>query len=151
MIDLKNMHLVLGVRAEQSLRDAVRAVADAAPDADEPAPGVAAAAQGDDDLELAPAGRKDWIAGVRIGEATTYGELEALGKSVLRRLLRLESRQRIRAENVRLWVVPPPVPVFRDPLPAEGAGGDGEAPEEDDGGEDDGEGGPAGRAGDDLP
>jgi hypothetical protein len=108
MTDLKTMHLVMGVRAEQSLRDAVRAAAESSAD-------------DADDLVLAPAGRKDWIAGVRIGEAASYREIAEIGKKVLKRLLRLESRQRIRSENVRLWIVPPPVPVFRDPLPSEAA------------------------------
>ena len=106
MNDTKTLHLLVGVRAEQSLRDAVRTA-------------VEQTAEEADDLVLAPAGRKDWIAGVRIGEATSFGELATLGKRVLARLISLETRQRIRAEHVRLWVVPPPVPVFRDPMPQE--------------------------------
>ena len=107
MSDTKTLHLLLGVRAEQSLRDAVRSAVERATDESE-------------ELVLAPAGRKDWIAGVRIGEATSFRELAALCRRVLARLIALESRQRIRMENVRLWVVPPPVPVFRDP-PQDGA------------------------------
>jgi len=110
MNDTKTLHLLLGIRAEQSLRDAVRAAVEQSTDEAE-------------DLVLSPAGRKDWIAGVRIGEAMSFGELAALGRRVLARLISLESRQRIRAENVRLWVVPQPVPVFRDPVPQEPAHG----------------------------
>jgi len=102
MSETKTLHLLLGVRAEQSLRDAVRSAVEQSSDESE-------------ELVLAPAGRKDWIAGVRIGEATSFRELAALSRRVLTRLITLESRQRIREENVRLWVVPPPVPVFRDP------------------------------------
>jgi hypothetical protein len=118
MNDTKPLHLLLGVRAEQSLRDAVRNAIELSTDEAE-------------DLVLAPAGRKDWIAGIRIGEGMSFGELAALAKRVLARLIALESRQRIRAENVRLWVVPAPVPVFRDPLPQESApapGSSGDAP-----------------------
>jgi hypothetical protein len=111
--ETKPLHLLLGVRAEQSLRDAVRDAVEGAID-------------DGDDLVLAPAGRKDWIAGVRIGETTSFGELAALCRRVLARLIALDSRQRIRAENVRLWVVPAPVPVFRDP-PQEAAAGPGQA------------------------
>jgi len=128
MNELKPMHLLMGVRAEQSLRDAVRDAIELSPDDAE-------------DLVLAPAGRKDWIAGIRIGETAAFGEISALSKRVLLRLLRLDSRQRIRSENVRLWVVPAPVPVFRDPLPPltresenDGEGlGDGEADDDGDG------------------
>jgi len=102
MSETKTLHLLLGVRAEQSLRDSVRTAVEQSSDARE-------------DLVLAPTGRKDWIAGVRIGEAMSFRELTALSRRVLTRLIALESRQRIRAENVRLWVVPQPVPVFRDP------------------------------------
>ena len=111
------MHLLMGVRAEQSLRDAVRDAIERATDDRE-------------ELVLAPSGRKDWIAGIRVGEAASFREISALGKAVLARLLSLDSRQRIRSENVRLWVVPPPVPVFRDPLPGD-AMGDGAAADAD--------------------
>jgi hypothetical protein len=114
MNDTKTLHLLFGVRAEQSLRDAVRNAVEQSTDEAE-------------DLVLAPAGRKDWIAGVRIGETTSFGELAVLGRRVLTRLISLDSRQRIRAENVRLWVVPQPVPVFRDPLPQESTQGESSA------------------------
>jgi hypothetical protein len=103
---LKPLDLLVGVKAEQSLRDAVRTVIE----------------QADDDLdglELAPVGRKDWVAGRRIGAAVSFGELGRIGRAVLTQLLGLDSRQRIRQENVRLYVVQPPVPVFKDPEPAE--------------------------------
>jgi hypothetical protein len=125
MEEPKTMHLLMGVRAEQSLRDAVRTA-------------VEGAADDSEELVLAPSGRKDWIAGVRVGETSSFREIAALGRVVLTRLLSLDSRQRIRSENIRLWVVPAPVPVFRDPPPMDAARGgalepdaDGDEPEDD--------------------
>jgi hypothetical protein len=103
---LKPLDLLVGVKAEQSLRDAVRAAVE----------------QSEDDLgglELAPVGRKDWIAGQRIGTAVAFGELARIGRAVLTQLLGLDSRQRIRQENVRVYVLQQPVPVFKDPDPVE--------------------------------
>ena len=102
MDEAKPQDLLIGVKAEQSLRDAVRALVEA-DDADSGG------------LELAPVGRKDWVAGVRLGALSALPAIAASADDVLRRLLALDSTQRIRRESVRVWVVPPPVPVFKDP------------------------------------
>jgi hypothetical protein len=99
---LAKIHLLVGVKAEQSLRDAVRAAVD---DVDVDS----------GDLELAPVGRKDWVAGVRAGSDLSFGRLQELSGKVLGQLIALDSRQRIRRENVRVFAVQPPVPVFKDP------------------------------------
>jgi hypothetical protein len=112
MIELKPQDLLVGVKAEQSLRDALRDALES----------DGAAAEG---LELVPVGRKTWVAGRRIGpEADPARVAEALAE-VHRRLLALGSAQRIRREAVRVWAAAPPVPVFRDPdpLPRAPAGG----------------------------
>lgn len=101
MNDLKTLELLVGVKAEQSLRDAVRTAVESQPELDE--------------LELVPVGRKDWVAGIRAGTSLLMGDFDSRGLHVLTLLLKLESRQRIRRENVRLYVVPPPVPIFKDP------------------------------------
>jgi hypothetical protein len=106
MGDISKLHLLVGVKAEQSLRDSVRAVVDQAD-------------EGTEDLELAPVGRKDWVAGVRAGAELRFGDLALIAGSVLGRLIQLDSHQRIRQENVRVYVVQPPVPVFKDPVEPE--------------------------------
>jgi hypothetical protein len=102
MSEMSRLHLLVGVKAEQSLRDEVRAVVDQDED-------------GSEELELAPVGRKDWIAGVRVTADLGFNRLEEIAVTVLGRLIALDSRQRIRRENVRVYVVQPPVPVFKDP------------------------------------
>lgn len=110
MGELHKLHLLVGVKAEQSLRDSVRAVIEQTEDDSE-------------SLELAPVGRKDWVAGIRIDETVEFGKLGPIASEVLGHLIAIDSRQRIRRENVRAYVVQPPVPVFKDPeeppLPAE--------------------------------
>lgn len=106
MSEISKLHLLVGVKAEQSLRDSVRAVVD---QADESA----------EDLELAPVGRKDWVAGARAGSDLRFGDLASIASSILGRLIGLDSHQRIRQENVRVYVVQPPVPVFKDPVEPE--------------------------------
>jgi len=102
MGEISKIHLLVGVKAEQSLRDSVRgAVDDAEVDTGE--------------LELVPVGRKDWVAGVRAGTDLPYSELQQIAGRVLSQLIALDSRQRIRQENVRVYSVQPPVPVFKDP------------------------------------
>jgi len=61
------------------------------------------------------------VAGVRTGADLRFGELEVRCQRVLKMLLGLDSRQRIRRENVRIYAVPAPVPIFKDPLPKEEA------------------------------
>lgn len=102
MRKLKKIDLFVGVKAEQSLRELVRAHADNA--------GV------DDtfDLELTPVGRKDWIAGKRYGNSLVYGELQQVEDDVLASLIGLESSQRIRRETIRVYAVAQPVPVFKE-------------------------------------
>jgi hypothetical protein len=102
MSEISRIHLLVGVKAEQTLRDAVRAAVDD-PEVDT------------GDLELAPVGRKDWVAGVRAGSDLRFEALHELAGQVLGRLIALDSRQRIRRENVRVYAVQPPVPVFKDP------------------------------------
>ncbi|MFO8072721.1 MAG: hypothetical protein R6V85_12690 [Polyangia bacterium] len=102
MIEVDEKQILVGVKADQSLCDAVREAVDGSESDDEV-------------IELSPIGRKDWVAGRRVTNALTFGELDALVGDVLRRLLALDSKQRIRRENVRAYAVPPPVPVFKDP------------------------------------
>jgi hypothetical protein len=98
---MKSIDLFCGVKAEQTLRDAARAATESSPD-------------DADVLELVPEGKKNWLCGARIGSAVRFGELEQIRGDVLKRLIALDSHQRIRAENVRVWPVQPPVPVFKD-------------------------------------
>ncbi len=97
---MKTADLIVGVKAEQTLRDALRTAVE----------------QGDDPggLELVPFGKKDWIVGKRIGSSVLFGELGAIIRAVLKQLLTLESFQRIRGESVRVFSIQPPVPVFAD-------------------------------------
>jgi hypothetical protein len=114
MIELKQQDLLIGVKADQSLRDVLRDALD----------GEQRGAEG---LELAPVGRKTWVAGRRIGPVEDLARIAEAAEDVHRRLLALGSAQRIRQENIRVWVAAPPVPVFRDPEPrdAEPRGGEG--------------------------
>lgn len=101
-MELKPQDLLIGVKADQSLRDALRED------------------QGREDvehLELAPVGRKTWIAGRRVGPVEDLAGMERTAGEVHRLLMALGSAQRIRRESVRVWVAAPPVPVFRDPEP----------------------------------
>ena len=104
MITLKPQDLLVGVKAEQSLRDALREALEADKDAA-------------DGLELIPVGRKTWVAGRRIGPVADPARIAEEVAEVHRRLMALGSAQRIRREIVRVWVAAPPVPVFRDPDP----------------------------------
>ncbi|MBW2276058.1 MAG: hypothetical protein JRF63_01120 [Deltaproteobacteria bacterium] len=102
MNEISKIHLLVGVKAEQSLRDSVRgAVDDTEVDTG--------------DLELVPVGRKDWVAGVRAGSDLPFSKLQQIAGQILSQLIALDSRQRIRQENVRVYSVQPPVPVFKDP------------------------------------
>ena len=102
MGNVSSLDLLVGIKAEQSLRDEVRAAMDEA----------GAESVG---LELTPVGPKDWIAGTRVGTAISFKRVTEVCTEVLTKLIALESRQRIRMENIRFYVVPPPVP---DPLEA---------------------------------
>ena len=104
---MKGIDLFLGIRTEQTLRDAARA--------SEGETGHG----GNKRTELCPIGKKDWIAGERIGMSVRFKELSGKQKAVIRDLLHLNSHQRIRHENIRLFAVRQPVPVFKDPLPDE--------------------------------
>ncbi len=97
---MKTVDLFVGVKAEQSLRDTVRAAIEQEDHSDQ--------------LELAPFGKKDWIAGRRIGSTVQFSMLDEIIISVRKQLLALGSHQRIRQENVRVYAVQPPVPVFKD-------------------------------------
>ncbi|MBN2718621.1 MAG: hypothetical protein JXX14_22440 [Deltaproteobacteria bacterium] len=99
MSNMKTLDILVGVKAEQSLRDAVRALVE----------------QSDTDMELTPVGRKDWIAGERVGGSLSQANLEETCRAVHRRLMALGSEQRIRFETIKLYAVAKPVPVFRDP------------------------------------
>ncbi len=105
-VKMKKIELLFGIKAEQSLRDAIREHSEKGGDAQNP-------------LELCPVGQKDWIAGRRIGAIIGFGECEKSARSVMQRLVRLKSYQRIRRENIRLYAVKPPVPVFKEPAPEE--------------------------------
>ncbi len=108
---VSSLDLLVGVKAEQSLRDGVRAAVDEA----------GAESVG---LELTPVGPKDWIAGTRVGKVISYSLVTEVCEKVLTKLIALESRQRIRMENVRFYAVPPHVPVFKDPPLPEFSNGD---------------------------
>lgn len=98
---MKSIDILLGVKAEQTLRDAARNAAEESTDeADVP--------------ELCPVGKKDWIAGKRFGSSVPFGELEKKRLEVVKALIALGSHQRIRQDNVRVYAVRPPVPVFKD-------------------------------------
>lgn len=111
MGNVSSLDLLVGIKAEQSLRDEVRTAMDEA----------GAESVG---LELTPVGPKDWIAGTRVGTMISYTKVTGVCAMVLTKLIALESRQRIRMENVRFYVVPPPVPVFKDPPSPEFSNGD---------------------------
>jgi len=98
---MKGIDCYFGVRAEQTLRDAVRAQGEET----EPSKNI---------LELCPVGKKDWIAGARFGKIVKLGEVASHAKSVLSMLMSLQSHQRIRSESLRVFSVRPPVPVFKD-------------------------------------
>ena len=105
MGNVSTLELLVGIKAEQSLRDEVRTAVDEA----------GSESVG---LELTPVGPKDWIAGARVGTSISYVRVSEVCAEILAKLIALESRQRIRMEKIRFYVVPPPVPVFKDsPLP----------------------------------
>ena len=101
---MKRIDLFLGIKAEQTLRDAVRAAAEeSTDDADVP--------------ELCPVGKKDWIAGKRLSTSLVFGQIEEKKRAVIKNLIGLQSHQRIRQESIRIYAVRPPVPVFKDTIP----------------------------------
>ncbi len=118
---MKSIDLFIGIKAEQTLRDATRNAQEASPDET-------------DVPELCPVGKKDWIAGKRLGYAVRFGDLEGHRLSVIKELIHLGSHQRIRQDNLRIYAVRPPVPVFKDAMengdqlldeaPAKDTGGD---------------------------
>ena len=100
---MNKIDLLVGIRAEQSLRDTLRTVTDDA--------GLE-----DVNLELTPVGRKDWVAGKRLSSVVECSELPKIEDSVLKELISLDSKQRVRRENIRMFAVVKPVPVFKDPF-----------------------------------
>ncbi len=98
---MKSLDLFFGVKAEQSLRDAVRNASETE-------------ASDTSVAELYPMGKKDWIAGCRLGETLTFRELKNRQSDVMRRLISVGSHQRIRQDSLRVHAVHPPVPVFRE-------------------------------------
>lgn len=98
---MKSLDLFLGVKAEQTLRDMARNAAEESPD-ESAVP------------ELCPIGQKDWIAGRRLKPKSTFAEVDTMRGEVIRELIALGSHQRIRQDNLRLYAVNPPVPVFKD-------------------------------------
>ncbi|MCU0660885.1 MAG: hypothetical protein MUC50_00995 [Myxococcota bacterium] len=99
---LKPIELLVGVRTEQSLRDALREHTEANPD--------------DLTLELCPVGAKDWVAGERVGHCLKFPCLAEIQKRVLGKLNGLRSHQRIRGESLKVYAIRSQVPVFRDAL-----------------------------------
>jgi hypothetical protein len=98
---MKLIDLFFGIKAEQTLRDVARnAAEESAEESVVP--------------ELCPIGKKDWIAGRRFGPCLKFGELEAKRVEVVKQLIALGSHQRIRQDNLRIYAVRPPVPVFKD-------------------------------------
>jgi hypothetical protein len=104
---MRSIDIFIGVKAEQTLRDAARNAAEESP-------------EGADMPELCPVGKKDWIAGKRYGPSIPFGELETKRADVVKALIALGSHQRIRQDNLRIYAVRPPVPVFKDAEPATG-------------------------------
>ena len=100
---MKLLDLFLGVKAEQTLRDMARNASEESSD-ESTVP------------ELCPIGQKDWIAGRRLKRFATFSEVNAMRGEVIRQLIALGSHQRIRQDNLRLYSVTPPVPVFKDVL-----------------------------------
>lgn len=98
---MKLLDLFIGIKAEQSLRDLVRSASESS-STDEAG------------VELYPVGKKDWIAGGRLPEETTFRALRSHQPDVLRSLIALKSHQRIRQDGLRIYAVNPPVPVFRE-------------------------------------
>lgn len=98
---MKRLDLLVGVKSEQSLRDAVRETVEKSDGAS-------------DGLELAPVGKKDWVAGKRYDSALLFGDLDKILTDVLATLIGLGAQQRIRRENIRIYSVKPHVPVFKD-------------------------------------
>jgi hypothetical protein len=118
MTTMKPLEILVGVKAEQTLRDTVRAAIEAGGDK----------AAG---LELAPLGNKDWIAGVRLGPQAGLAEVKRLSREVQAALIATGSFQRIRIESVRAYAVQKPVPVFKEtgePAPADEPAAEGEEP-----------------------
>lgn len=99
MNEIKTLDILIGVKTEQSLRDAVRTLMD----------------QSETEIELTPVGKKDWIAGERIGYSISQMDLEETCRKVHRKLMALGAEQRIRFESIKLYAVAKPVPVFKDP------------------------------------
>ena len=100
---MKSIDLFIGIKAEQTLRDGARNAQEESPDES-------------DVPELCPIGKKDWIAGKRLGPYSKFGELEGQRLAVIKQLIRLGSHQRIRQDNLRIYAVRPPVPVFKDAI-----------------------------------
>ena len=100
---MKSLDLFLGVKAEQTLRDIARNAAEESVDEGEVP-------------ELCPVGKKDWIAGCRIKSTSTFKDIEAMRLTVIRQLIALGSHQRIRQDNLRVYAVKPPVPVFKESI-----------------------------------
>ena len=98
---MNKVDFVVGIKAEQNLRELVRQSAEQTEETE----GI---------LELCPVGRKDWIAGLRFSGPLKKSEMGPLFKQVLKKLLSLGSQQRIRSESLRIYAVQEPVPVFRD-------------------------------------
>ncbi len=108
---MKTIDLFLGIKAEQTLRDVAREAAEASLDEE-----IA--------LDLCPVGKKDWIAGKRLGPSISFGEIEKKRQAIVVELIALKSHQRIRQENLRLFAVHPPVPVFKESSTLEEAVGE---------------------------
>jgi hypothetical protein len=100
---MKLLDLFIGLKTEQSLRDLVRNASETS-------------LSEDAGVELYPVGKKDWIAGGRLPEETTFATLRGHQTDVLRRLIAMKSHQRIRQDGLRIYAVHPPVPVFREPV-----------------------------------
>ena len=103
MNQYQQMDIFIGVKAEQTLRDAVRLQIDNA----------------NTDIELTPVGKKDWIAGIRIENDLKNSDIEVRFRMIHKKLMALGTEQRIRFENLKIYVVSKPVPVFKDPDPDE--------------------------------
>ncbi len=101
---MKSIDIFIGVKAEQTLRDATRNAAEESPEeASVP--------------ELCPIGKKDWIAGQRFEGGLRFKELDQKRLGVIKALIALGSHQRIRQDNLRIYSVRPPVPVFKEAEP----------------------------------
>lgn len=121
---MKGIDFLIGIKSEQTLRDAVRGALDPTGQTEasddpqtESTPTTALSDPHASQLELCPIGKKDWIAGHRVESPLRFGDLATHIEDVTKELIELQSHQRIRRDSVRIHAVAKPVPVFKEVEP----------------------------------